>query len=516
MIDFVFLYKKKETIVKGKFEDKVIDICKKFASLNEGVIPETKVYIYEGKKLNLKFTFAQQSESIPNDQKVEILVFDDPDKEGTIKITYDGKDNIIRFNKEEKISNVIGQFVSKFRINMQKVFFLYGGGTISNDDLEKTFTQVTKNVDTDNKMINLLAYNRESTLSEGSGSDDGKEENNDKNETKNDNKGDVETQKLSNKINNEKIFENNQEKILNVDNDNEKILNVDDNNEKICKSESLKIDAEEPDEKKEDIRKSSIYFQHWDELNIRKVYIIFMIQIFLIGLFSFLGCLFEINKAFNASTSTMLWTFIPTLIFIFIVDFSYFALFDEEPTCFFIFNILFVPLMTFYCYLLTDYTEILYIIFQLIIIFLDVLIMLLNTYIFRNSSGYWQNFVFPLIVNAIVLPLSFKLLDIGKTNIIVNISIISFTSIIYLLIVFVVINESSTFSVIMAIMAFNYGLFLPGTFLVSLILVCIYFILEQICKHCCKSCYESCCEDCSCCDCVCCDDCSCCDDCCDC
>ena len=506
MIDFVFLYKKKETLVKGKFEDKVIDICKKFADLNEGVIPETKVYIYEGKKLNLKFTFAQQSESIPNEQKVEILVFDDPDKEGTIKITYDGKDNIIRFNKDEKISNVIGQFVSKFRINMQKVFFLYGGGTISKDDLEKTFTQVTHNVDSDNKVINLLAYNRESTLSEGSGSDDEKEENNNKNETKNDNKGDVETQKLF--INNEKIFENNNEKILNVDN----------NNEKICKSESLKKDEEEPDEEKEHIRKSSIYSQHWDALNIRKVYKIFMIQIFLIGLFSYLGCLFEINKAFNVSTSTMLWTFIPTLIFIFIVDFSYFALFDDEPVCFFIFNILFVPLMTFYCYLLTDYTKILYIILQLIMIFLDVLIMLLNTCIFKRSSCYWQNFVFPLIINAIVLPLSFIFLDIRKTAIIVNLSIISFSSIIYLLIVFVVINESSTYSVIMAIMAFNYGLFLPGTFLVALLLICIYFIFEQICKHCCRSCYESCCEDCTCCDCICCDDCSCicCDDCCDC
>ena len=151
-------------------------------------------------------------------------------------------------------------------------------------------------------------------------------------------------------------------------------------------------------------------------------------------------------------------------------------------------------------------------------IFLDVLIMLLNTCIFKRSSCYWQNFVFPLIINAIVLPLSFIFLDIRKTAIIVNLSIISFSSIIYLLIVFVVINESSTYSVIMAIMAFNYGLFLPGTFLVALLLICIYFIFEQICKHCCRSCYESCCEDCTCCDCICCDDCSCicCDDCCDC
>jgi len=78
MIDFVFIYKKKETLVKGKAEDKVIDICKKFASLNEGVIPETKVYIYEGKKLNLKFSFAKQSEpNLSNQQRVEILVFDD-------------------------------------------------------------------------------------------------------------------------------------------------------------------------------------------------------------------------------------------------------------------------------------------------------------------------------------------------------------------------------------------------------------------------------------------------------
>ena len=207
MIDFVFIYKKKETLVKGKAEDKVIDICKKFAFSNEGVIPETKVYIYEGKKLNLKFSFAKQSEpNLSNQQRVEILVFDDPDKEGAINIQYNGNDNIIRFNKEEKISNVIGQFVSKFKINMQKVFFLYGGDTITNEDLEKTFTQVTKNADNDNKVINFLAYNRESTLSLNDEKEENKNENNE------------EMQKISN----EKVFENSNEKILNVDSNNEK------------------------------------------------------------------------------------------------------------------------------------------------------------------------------------------------------------------------------------------------------------------------------------------------------
>ena len=54
MIDFAFKYKKKETVIKGRVEEKMIDLCKKFASFNEGIIPQTKVYIYEGKKLNLK------------------------------------------------------------------------------------------------------------------------------------------------------------------------------------------------------------------------------------------------------------------------------------------------------------------------------------------------------------------------------------------------------------------------------------------------------------------------------
>jgi hypothetical protein len=485
MIDFVFIYKKKETLVKGKAEDKVIDICKKFASLNEGVIPETKVYIYEGKKLNLNFTFAKQSEpNLLNEQRAEILVFDDPDKEGAINIQYDGKDNIIRFNKEEKISNVIGQFVSKFKISMQKVFFLYGGDTITNDDLEKTFTQVTKSVDNDNKVINFLAYNRESTLS----INDEKEEN--KNDNKNYNDNNEEMQKISS----EKIFENNNEKILNVDSNNEKLLNSEDNNEKICKVDNLIIDAKDPDEKYENQRKSSIYSYDGVEFNIKKVYLFFMLQIILIGVFSWLGCYTKINLKFNASTSTMLWTFIPTLIFIFIVTLSFVAMYEDEYSCFFVFNILFVPLMTFYCFLLTDYTDIVLILFQLFIILLDVLIMLLNAIVFRYSKGYWQNFFFPLIVNAIVITLACLFFKIAETTPEkVSISIISFSCIIYLIIIYrIVINDTFT-NVIMPLMAFNYGIFVPGSFIVGGILYLIFCLIECACESCCC---EDCCECC--------------------
>jgi len=478
MIDFVFIYKKKETLVKGKAEDKVIDICKKFASLNEGVIPETKVYIYEGKKLNLKFSFAKQSEpNLSNQQRTEILVFDDPDKEGVINIQYNGNDNIIRFNKEEKISNVVGQFVSKFKIKMQKVFFLYGGDTITNEDLEKTFTQVTKNADNDNKVINFLAYNRDSTLSINDEQEENKNENNE------------EMQKISN----EKVFENSNEKILNVDSNNEKILNLEDNNEKICKEENLIIDAKDADEKYENQRKSSIYNYYEDELNIKKVYLIFILQIILIGVFSWLGCYTKINLKFNTSTSTMLWTFIPTLIFIFIVTFSYLVFFEDESSCFIIFNILFVPLMTFYCFLLTDYTDIDLILFQLFIILLDVLIMLLNAIFFKYSKNYWQNIVFPLLVNVIVITLTclfFKIMQ--TTHEKISISIISFSCIIYLIIVYATIDDNIT-NVIMALMAFNYGIFMPGAVIFSgiLYLVVSLFSLAFECCDC-----EDCCDDC--------------------
>ena len=470
MIDFVFIYKKKETLVKGKAEDKVIDICKKFAFSNEGVIPETKVYIYEGKKLNLKFSFAKQSEpNLSNQQRVEILVFDDPDKEGAINIQYNGNDNIIRFNKEEKISNVIGQFVSKFKINMQKVFFLYGGDTITNEDLEKTFTQVTKNADNDNKVINFLAYNRESTLSLNDEKEENKNENNE------------EMQKISN------------EKILNVDSNNEKILNLEDNNEKICKEENLIIDYKDPDEKYENKRKSSIYSYDGDELNIKKVYLIFMFQIILIGVFSWLGWYTKINLKFNASTSTMLWTFIPTLIFIFIVTCFYLALYGSTYPCFIVFNILFVPLMTFYCFLLTDYTDIVLILFQLFIIILDVLIMLLNAIIFKYSKNYWQNIVFPLIANAIVITLVCLFFKIVKTtNEKINISIISFSCIIYLIIVYATINDS-TRNVIMALMAFNYGIFMPGAVIFAGIIYLLFSLFGLACEFC--GC-EDCCDDC--------------------
>ena len=296
----------------------------------------------------------------------------------------------------------------------------------------------------------------------------------------------IKNQKISKNINNEKTFENSNDKIF--ENSNEKILNVESNNEKLLKSEEKKVDnfetdKKDPDDINENQRNSSIHSYEENEVNIKKVYLIFMLQIILIGVFSWLGCYNRLEKIFNASTSTMLWTFIPTLIFIFIVTIIYVIVYgdDEDCSCFVIFNILFVPLMTFYCFLLTDYTTIGFILIQLFIILLDVLIMLLNAIIFKYSKGYWQNFIFPLIANAIVIPLACLFFKISKISEIVNISIISFSCIIYLIIIYAIIRGEDK-SVIMALMAFNYGIFAPGAFITAGILYLVFSLIALGCE----------------------------------
>lgn len=219
-----------------------------------------------------------------------------------------------------------------------------------------------------------------------------------------------------------------------------------------------------------------------------------MLQIILIGVFSWLGCYTKINRKFNSSTSTMLWTFIPTLIFIFIVTLLFVAMSEVKYSCFFVFNILFVPLMTFLCFLLTDYTDIILILFQLFIILLDVLIMLLNAIVFRYSKGYWQNFVFPLIVNVNVITLVclfFKIVETTPEK--VSISIISFSYIIYLIIIYRLVIIGTFANVIMTLMAFNYGIFVPGSFIFGGILYLISSLIFCACDSCCD---EDCCECC--------------------
>ena len=51
--------------------------------------------------------------------------------EAIVIFTFDGRDLSIQCNEEDKMKNICQKFVSKIGINMDSLFFLYGGNRIN-------------------------------------------------------------------------------------------------------------------------------------------------------------------------------------------------------------------------------------------------------------------------------------------------------------------------------------------------------------------------------------------------
>ena len=76
-------------------------------------------------------------------KKVTILVFEDNSlNEFYAKFTYNSREDIIKCSKNEKISDIFDKFISKEKVKMDKIFFIYQGETITEDDLKKTYDQL--------------------------------------------------------------------------------------------------------------------------------------------------------------------------------------------------------------------------------------------------------------------------------------------------------------------------------------------------------------------------------------
>ena len=78
-----------------------------------------------------------------------------------INFVYNGINTVIQSKMEDKLKEICQQFGIKLKIDTEKLIFIYGG-EILNLDLE--LNQVLNQIDKVNNKMNILEYNRNSTI----------------------------------------------------------------------------------------------------------------------------------------------------------------------------------------------------------------------------------------------------------------------------------------------------------------------------------------------------------------
>ena len=103
----IFLFNGQELVIQCRKEDKMKDICNRFA-IKIDININSLIFIYGGNKINYVLTFKQQANSMDNDiNQMKILVFQSENNELKCKkcgekIHLDILDNIIKYNNEQK------------------------------------------------------------------------------------------------------------------------------------------------------------------------------------------------------------------------------------------------------------------------------------------------------------------------------------------------------------------------------------------------------------------------------
>ena len=131
-------------------------ICQKFAA-KVNINVDSKIYLYNNKPLSinqgLDKTLGEQINTNENGDK-EIVVLDDPDKEFTIKLHYEGEVKEMKYKQGDKKESIFAQIGQYFSLQRKSFFALCNGVLIGGDD--ELNTQLSTQITTDSNEINLL------------------------------------------------------------------------------------------------------------------------------------------------------------------------------------------------------------------------------------------------------------------------------------------------------------------------------------------------------------------------
>ena len=76
----------------------------------------------------------------------------------SVIFTYEGLPLKVQCLKEDKMKDICNKYISKININMNSLYFLYGGNQIN---LELTFNQQANSIDKERNEMNILVYRKE-------------------------------------------------------------------------------------------------------------------------------------------------------------------------------------------------------------------------------------------------------------------------------------------------------------------------------------------------------------------
>ena len=433
MININFKYNQNIIIVQCNVNDCMRDICKKFASkINADV--DSKVYIFNNTKLNissdLNLTFAQQINSDDINDK-EIQVYDNKDKEYTVKFTYKGENKEIKVKETETVgglTDIIGKYIKKKK---NSFFSLYNGNAILADDMDKPINQITKQLDQSDKQMDLII-------------EDGMEEEEEE--------GEEEGKRRRRST------------------------------RKSIKSTSIQGNINENENEVDDAHEELIYRNSKDAGKfLIKIHIILFFQFLLIGIFTWLGFHFEFEQIIIDSNKSMIWSFIIVTLFSFFIASLLFCYNSEKQSCLSFDIFVYIPIIIIYAFLLSNYTKNDYILIQLSLFISDFLGVIIFIFIFRRYKGIGA-LLFALAFNTGLILLFYykEIFYIKEKNAIITISILSFIFIAYISIFNHIARQKFGDSEIKgAVFHFNYNIFYPALFM--LVTCLISAIISAIC-----------------------------------
>lgn len=223
-----------------------------------------------------------------------------------------------------------------------------------------------------------------------------------------------------------------------------------------------------------------------------KMYSILSIQHGLISLFTWLGFYFNIEEKFTESLSSNLWTFIPITIISLIIGLISDEIKQEKykKSNFIYFPLsVYVPIITFYCFLLSQFIKNKnFITLSLIFFFIVNLCTVIYFSIFKRYRGY--GIFFPSLVFNVIITILFynfvfdEIENMGLSITIMIILIIAFNMYIMIFNLFIKKLFKEDFEFAYATMYFNYLIFIGIIYFIILIIIgiaiLIFFIIVII------------------------------------
>ena len=342
MINVIFIYKERKVFIQCNLEDKMRNICEKFA-VKADIKVDSKIYLYNNKPLSinpeLNKTFGQQIDSKDIGDK-EITVLDHPDKEYTVKLHYEGRVKEVKIKQDVKYGSLFDQIGNYFSLKAKSFYTLCNGVLVGDDDenLGKSISQLSNKMNQEMNEINLIIEENDSFLSE--------------------------------------------DKSINCDNQD--------------MQNSPKVDEKKAQEILINERKKVAKF-------LLKIYVKLLVQHSLIGFFLYLGFDKNYNEIFIKDDSSITLTFIFEGFFITYIGLLLLRYKKNKCHCCTIFHIIiFIPFIISLCFLLSynmDKNEILLFVLLIIIDFISVIFFLL---IKKRNIGYGILFLC-LAINVIYI-----------------------------------------------------------------------------------------------------------------